>query len=291
MKKWIEAMRLRTLPVSLAGVICGTGCALLLGSFNASVTLLCTLFAALAQIASNFGNEYYDYKNGIDKRGREGFRRGVTEGDISPLAMKRATFATLAAAAATGCLLLLFGPWWLILVGIAIILFALGYSAGPYPLSHHGLGDVAVVVFFGIVPVTLTCFLQTGCFSYISLCVSLAVGLLAANVLIVNNYRDMEADRDVNKRTTVVIFGRKAMERCYLFTGLSAMAIMLPVWSKIPLWASPIAATYIFLHTRNQRCLKGSRGAELNPLLGRTAATLLIFSLLFLVAAATTGTL
>ena len=152
------------------------------GSFNAVTALLCVLFAALAQVASNFGNEYYDYRNGIDKKGREGFRRGVTEGEISPRAMKRATYATLSAAAVVGCLMLFYGPWWLVLVGITIMLFALGYSAGPYPLSHHGMGDVAVIIFFGIVPVTFTCYLQTGSFNnlYITLPTSLAVGLLAA---------------------------------------------------------------------------------------------------------------
>ena len=195
MKKWIEAMRLRTLPVSIAGVICGTACALLQGSFNAVVALLCVLFAGLAQIASNFGNEYYDYKNGIDRKGREGFRRGVTEGEITPLAMKRATYATLLLAAIIGCTMLFFGPWWLIFVGATVALFALGYSAGPYPLSHHGLGDVAVIIFFGVVPVTFTCYLQTGTFDHLTLSASFAVGLLAANVLIVNNYRDMEDAR------------------------------------------------------------------------------------------------
>ena len=113
-------MRLRTLPVSLAGVICGTACALLQGSFNAIVALLCVLFAGLAQIASNFGNEYYDYKNGIDRKGREGFRRGVTEGEITPIAMKRATYATLVLAAITGCAMLFFGPWWLVFVGATL---------------------------------------------------------------------------------------------------------------------------------------------------------------------------
>ena len=121
MKKWIEAMRLRTLPVSLAGVICGTACALLQGSFNAIVALF---FAVLAQIASNFANEYFDYKNGLDRKGRVGFRRGVTEGDITPDAMKRATFITLALAAAVGCTMLLYGPWWLILVGVSVGIFA-----------------------------------------------------------------------------------------------------------------------------------------------------------------------
>lgn len=287
MRKWIEAMRLRTLPVSLAGVICGCGCALLQGSFNAVTALLCVLFAALAQVASNFGNEYYDYRNGIDKKGREGFRRGVTEGEISPRAMKRATYATLSAAAVVGCLMLFYGPWWLVLVGITIMLFALGYSAGPYPLSHHGMGDVAVIIFFGIVPVTFTCYLQTGSFNnlYITLPTSLAVGLLAANVLVVNNYRDMDDDKAVNKRTTVVIFGRRVMSWCYLLWGIVAMAIMHPVWTELHLWALPITVLYLILHTRNWLYLRRATGAALNPLLGKTAITLLIFSLMFLIAA------
>ena len=290
MRKWIEAMRLRTLPVSLAGVICGCGCALLQGSFNAVTALLCVLFAALAQVASNFGNEYYDYRNGIDKKGREGFRRGVSEGEISPRAMKRATYATLSAAAVVGCLMLFYGPWWLVLVGITIMLFALGYSAGPYPLSHHGMGDVAVIIFFGIVPVTFTCYLQTGSFNnlYITLPTSLAVGLLAANVLVVNNYRDMDDDKAVNKRTTVVIFGRRVMSWCYLLWGIVAMAIMHPVWTELHLWALPITVLYLILHTRNWLYLRRSTGAALNPLLGKTAITLLIFSLMFLVAAIAT---
>ena len=285
MKKWIEAMRLRTLPVSLAGVICGTACALMQGAFNATVALLCTLFAALAQIASNFGNEYYDYKNGIDRKGREGFRRGVTEGEISPRAMKRATYTTLMLAAAIGCTMLFFGPWWLIFVGAIIALFALGYSAGPYPLSHHGLGDVAVIIFFGIVPVTFTCYLQTGSFDHRTLLTSVAVGLLAANVLIVNNYRDMEDDKAVGKNTTVVIFGRKVMEWCYMLAGMAAMAVMSPVWMELRLWSLAIIFVYLALHIKNWLYLKKAQGAALNPLLGKTAVTLLIFSLMLIGAA------
>ena len=286
MRKWIEAMRLRTLPVSLAGVICGCGCALLQGSFNAVTALLCVLFAALAQVASNFGNEYYDYRNGIDKKGREGFRRGVTEGEISPRAMKRATYATLSAAAVVGCLMLFYGPWWLVLVGITIMLFALGYSAGPYPLSHHSMGDVAVIIFFGIVPVTFTCYLQTGSFNnlYITLPTSLAVGLLAANVLVVNNYRDMDDDKAVNKKTTVVIFGRRVMSWCYLLAGLVAMVAMVPVWRVLQLWSLPVVLVYTALHLKNWLYLKKAQGAALNPLLGKTAVTLLVFSLMLIVA-------
>ena len=281
---WIEAMRLRTLPVSIAGVIAGTGCAIMLDSFNALPAFLCLLFAILAQIAANFGNEYYDYKNGIDRKGRAGFRRGVTEGEIDPQSMKRATFVVLALAAAVGCTMLLYGPWWLVIVGVLIMIFALAYSAGPYPLSHHGLGDLAVVIFFGIIPVTFTCFLQSGNMEGMTIIIptSVAVGLLAANVLIVNNYRDMEDDAAVGKRTTVVIFGRSFMGLAYLLSGIAGMVLMIPVWVSMTSWALTVPLIYIILHIKVWLKLREATGAGLNPLLGRTAVNLLIFSVLFL---------
>ncbi|MBE6269067.1 MAG: 1,4-dihydroxy-2-naphthoate octaprenyltransferase [Bacteroidales bacterium] len=287
LRRWIEAMRLRTLPVSVAGVIAGTACAVMCGGFSVLPALLCLLFAMLAQIASNFGNEYYDFKNGLDKKGRAGFRRGVTEGDISPSAMKAATYLTLAAAAVVGLMLLFFGEWWLIIVGALIGVFALAYSAGPYPLSHHGLGDVAVVIFFGVVPVTFTCYLQTHDWAALPLLLPTAVatGFVAANVLIVNNYRDAEDDASVGKRTTVVIFGRRVMGTCYLLSGLLAMLLMMPVWVKLGLYSLAVPAVYIALHVATWRKVVASRGAALNPLLGRSAVNLLVFALLLLVAA------
>lgn len=284
MRKWIEAMRLRTLPVSVAGVLAGCGCAVWQDGFSLFPALLCLLFALSAQIASNFGNEYYDFKNGVDRKGREGFRRGVTEGDISPRMMKYATFFMLGLAAVIGCLLLLYGSLWLVLVGGIILLFALAYSAGPYPLSHHGLGDITVVIFFGVIPVTFTCYLQTGGWGQLPvlLTTSVAIGLLAANVLIVNNYRDKEDDEAVGKHTTVVLFGRKAMSLVYLFSGILAMAIMTPLWMQMPLWALFVPLVFLLLHLFTWRRMSSSRGAALNPLLGRTALNLLTFTLLLL---------
>ena len=279
-KAWIEAMRLRTLPVSVSGVLVGIACAVFLGEFKAVPAVLCLLFAVLAQIASNFGNEYYDFKNGVDKKGREGFRRGVTEGEISPMAMKIATFVTLGLAGVVGCMMLFYGSWWLVIVGVVIMLFALAYSTGPYPLSHHGLGDVAVVLFFGVVPVVFTCFLQTGSWEGLQfvLPTSITIGLLAANVLIVNNYRDMEDDAAVNKHTTVVIFGRKIMGRVYLWSGIIGMLLMLPLWYHLSYWALITPILYMVLHINTWRQLKKSLGVQLNPLLGKTAINLLVFA-------------
>lgn len=283
-KKWIEAMRPRTLPVSVSGVIAGTACAIIEKKISFVPALLCLLFAILAQIASNFGNEYFDYKNGIDRKGRDGFRRGVTEGDITPEAMKRATFGTLAIAAVIGCAMLFYADWWIIPIGIAIGIFALAYSAGPYPLSHHGLGDVAVILFFGVVPVTLTCYLQQGNWNSIttSLPTSVAIGLLAANVLIVNNYRDMDDDKAVGKNTTVVIFGRNTMRWYYLLSGIAGMVVMFPVWKILPLYSIATPLLYLVLHFRTWQKIGRSQDIALNPLLGETARNLLIFTLLFL---------
>ena len=282
-RHWIEAMRLRTLPVSIAGVIAGTACAILSDSFKGIPALLCLTFAILAQIAANFANEYYDYKNGIDKKGRAGFRRSVTEGEIAPNAMKAATFITLGIAAAVGCALLIYGPWWLIIVGILIFCFALAYSAGPYPLSHHGLGDIAVIIFFGIVPVVLTWYLQTSSWNSVDIAIetSVAIGLLAANVLVVNNYRDLEDDASVGKRTTVVIFGRRVMSTAYLLSGFIGMLVMTPVWLDMAVAFLAVPMIYLALHIRTWYCLRQSSGSAINPILGRTAINLLIFALLF----------
>ena len=282
-RHWIEAMRLRTLPVSISGVIAGTACAILSDSFKGIPALLCLTFAILAQIAANFANEYYDYKNGIDKKGRAGFRRSVTEGEIAPKAMKAATFITLGIAAAVGCTLLIYGPWWLIIVGILIFCCALAYSAGPYPLSHQGLGDIAVIIFFGIVPVVLTWYLQTSSWDSVDIVIetSVAIGLLAANVLVVNNYRDLEDDASVGKRTTVVIFGRRVMSTAYLLSGFIGMLVMTPVWLDMAVAFLAVPMIYLALHIRTWYCLRQSSGSAINPILGRTAINLLIFALLF----------
>lgn len=270
-------MRLRTLPVSVAGVAVGTACAAWRHGFSLLPMVICLIFAITAQIASNFANEYYDFKNGLDKKGREGFRRGVTEGDISPAAMKRATYALLAADAAIGCSLIVWGGWWLIPVGAAIALFAVAYSAGPYPLSHHGLGDLAVVVFFGLVPVLFTEYVQTGVFptDAMSWFAAFATGLLAANVLIVNNYRDCDDDRAVGKNTTVVAFGRKTMARVYLADGIVACVLLAMAASRAPQWTSAVWVACVAWHLILWKRLTSLSGAALNGVLKSTSLLLL----------------
>ena len=290
LKIWIEALRLRTLPVSLSGVVIAVALAYYRGCLRWTPAVLCLLFALLAQIVSNLANEYYDYLRGADKKGRVGPRRGVTEGDIKPDTLKWVTVCTLVAACAVGCGLLFYGPWWLLVVGVVIALAALAYSAGPYPLSYHGLGEAAVFVFFGLVPVNLTYFIQSGAFDAIVVFASISIGLMGVNVLLVNNYRDMEDDIDAGKHTSVVIFGRKLAATAYLINGFVAVSILSPLWVRLSLFSSWLclvpAVVYLAIHTANWWKLCHSTGAALNPLLGATARAMLLFTALLAVALA-----
>lgn len=281
MKVWIEAMRLRTLPVSVAGVIMALGYGILTHRLNVTVWVLCLLFAVLAQISSNFANEYYDYRDGLDKPGRDGPRRGVTEGDISPRAMLAATYITLALACCIGLSLLFWGPWWFVPVGIAIGLGVLAYSTGPYPLSRHGLGELAVILFFGVVPVNLTYFVMSGEWSISVFLGSLSAGLMGANVLLVNNYRDAAEDALVGKHTLAVIFGGRMASTLYLINGILAVALMGSVWWQMSRWCLFIPGIYLLLHIALWRRITTVSGSALNPMLGITAVLMLAYAVAF----------
>ena len=280
-KAWVEAMRLRTLPVSVAGVIAAWGLARLFNADHLLPALLCLAFAVLAQIASNFANEYYDYRDGLDSPGREGPRRGVTEGDITPRAMLAATFATLGVACCIGLSLIAFSGWWLILVGVITALGVLAYSAGPFPLSRNALGEVAVIFFFGVIPVNFSFYLQSGYFCGSVAASSVAIGLMGANVLIVNNYRDAEADRAVGKKTLAVLFGPRLTRGLYAANSIAAVALMWGLWLSISLWALLVPALYLVASAAICSAMGRRSGAALTPLLGMTAVTMLLYSLIF----------
>lgn len=279
LKPWIEAMRLRTLPVSAAGVLTAIGYNVGDGTFKAAPATLCLIFALLAQVASNFANEYYDYRDGLDRAGRDGPRRGVTEGDIIPGAMLRATYATLGMACCVGLSLLWWGGWWLLIAGIVIAIGAMAYSAGPYPLSRHGLGEVAVIIFFGVIPVNLTYYVQSGYFAWPVGIASAAIGLMGANVLLVNNYRDADDDAAVGKRTLAVIMGRGFAYSLYLINGVLAMLLLLDAMG-VHRW---IAWVYLAVHLLLCMMLKRRTGRAINPLLGMTAVAMLAVALAWLV--------
>ena len=274
----------------MSGVIIAIGLAKWNHYFHWVPAVLCLLFALLAQIASNTANEYFDYLHGADKPGRVGPRRGVTEGDIKPNTLRNVTIGLLALAGAVGCGLIPYGGWWLLPVGIVIALAALAYSTGPYPLSYHGLGELTVFIFFGLIPVNLTYYVMSLRYDPLVILFSIAIGLMGVNVLLVNNYRDVEDDREAGKRTSVVIFGRKPAALAYLINGYAGMGMLSALWVMIavrwgmgrslPVWTLIVPVIYLIMHTFTWYKLTRRDGAALNPLLGETARNMLIFTLL-----------
>ena len=258
------------------------GCALAWrdGAFQWAPALLCLLVALLAQVASNFANDYFDFKKGADRADRLGPARAVASGWIAPAAMLRATFLSLGLSCLFGCCLLYYGGWELIFVGLAIAACVLAYSAGPFPLAYNGLGDVCVVLFYGIVPVCFTYYVQALSFSALSFLLSLAVGLLSANILVVNNYRDYAQDKRSRKRTTVVIFGRRFGRVIYLANGVLALLITLPLLLGAPVWIVCLFGAFCALFVGTWLEMRQQEGRALNAVLGHTARNLFLFALL-----------
>lgn len=282
---WIEAMRLRTLPVSVAGVLMAITWNVINNNLDIAPAAICLCFAVVAQIASNFANEYFDYTEGRDRPGREGPRRGVTEGEITPGAMKRAIYICLAIAGCMGLSLVWWGGWWLIAVGIFIAIGVFAYSAGPYPLSTHALGEIGVIFFFGLIPVNFTYYVQSLQWDLHVAMASLAVGLMGANVLIINNYRDKEDDMVVGKQTLCVLLGRRAMRILYTFNALGGALLLIPLWKRLgdSSWLIPVlylCGAMAVVHNMSRR-----KGAALTPLLGITSILMFAVALVSLLAA------
>lgn len=287
-KAWIEAMRLRTLPLSVSGVVVACGCAVRYGVFKPLPAVICLVFALLCQIASNFANEYFDYRTGRDAPGREGPRRGVTEGDITPAAMKHAVFGTLAVAALLGLSLIYWGGPWLIAAGVVIVLGALAYSAGPFPLSTHCLGEVAVVIFFGIVPINLTYYVMAGGWNKEVAVYSVFIGLMIANVLIVNNTRDIPDDRKTGKHTLATVFGAKGMQVLYLFNGLAGVLCTSLVWMGATRFYNLIPIICVVVVWRLSQNVRNVTGRALTATLSATSVFTLIYCIALAIRLATT---
>ena len=276
---WIEAARPKTLAASVSPVLLGVALGYYDGEFMWLPALLCFLVALFAQIASNFANDYFDFKKGADNEERLGPDRAVAQGWITPKAMLAGTFVTLGLACLCGCFLLFFSEWRLIFVGIAIALCVLAYSAGPFPLAYNGLGDVCVLLFYGVIPVCFTYYIQVLSFSLLSFLLSIAVGLLSINILVVNNYRDYEQDKAARKRTTIVLFGRRFGRIFYILNNLLAFVIICLLLLDAPWWIQFLFAVLFALCFFTTKELFTREGKELNATLGHTARNVFLFSL------------
>lgn len=279
-KIWAAAARPRTLPAAIAPVLVGSGLAWRDGKFDVRAAGLCLGFGLLVQIGTNFSNDYYDFVKGADTAARVGPKRAVAAGLISPSAMHAAMWAVFAAAFLCGLGLMAWGGPWLLLVGSLSILCGLAYTGGPWPLGYHGLGDVFVFVFFGLVAVCATYFVQVGSVETDVVLVASAVGLLTANILVVNNYRDQETDAAAGKRTLVVRFGR-GFARCQFAGSIAVAIVVIPVlltwrdqcaWRLLPLALLPMAWRHV-VRLRNQ-----TQPAEQIKLLGDTGKLLALYA-------------
>lgn len=278
---WLEAMRPRTLPAAVAPVVVASALAWRDQSFDGPAAGLCLVFALLIQIGTNFANDYYDHRHGADNAQRVGPPRAVAAGWVTPAAMRAAMWSVLGAAFVIGLGLIAWGGPWLLLIGLASVACAIAYTGGPYPLAYHGWGDLFVFIFFGLVAVGATYFVQTGTVTANTWLVAVPVGLLAVNILVVNNYRDVATDRAAGKHTLVVRLGGRFAR--WQFGAALWIALLMPLilvgrggslWLLLPLLLAPLAWQH------QVRLRKSKTPGELIQLLGATGRMLALYALL-----------
>lgn len=285
-KAWFLAARPKTLTGAAVPVMIGLSLAYSeIGSVSADLksaatfswlpAVLCFLFAFIMQIDANFVNDYYDFKKGNDDETRLGPRRACAQGWVSPSAMLKAMALTTAVACLIGLPLVLYGGMEMILVGAVCVLFCFLYTTR---LSYVGLGDVLVLVFFGIVPVCVTCYIQTGHVTPRVFVASLACGFAIDALLLVNNYRDIDNDTRAGKRTLVVRIGAQGGRLAYLFTGV--LATLLGAFTLLncerPVMLLPLLY-FVFHFITYRHMVKINKGKALNKVLGETARNIFIY--------------
>lgn len=291
-KAWWLASRPKTLAAAVTPVVVGCALAYHLGCFRPIPALICLLFAVLMQVAANLINDMIDYLKGSDGEERLGPMRATAQGWISPSAMKKGIIAVVALACLIGLSILLFTTWKLIFVGLACVVFAYLYTSGPYPLSYNGWGDVAVIIFFGVVPVCMTCFVQADTCPVYGTWISVGVGLAINCLLVVNNYRDRDTDKASGKRTIIVKLGEPFGRYFYLANGLVAALIggaaLLyannlngSACNSYTILAVLLLLPYVALHIATWRKLCEIRaGKALNVLIGKSSRNMLVYAIL-----------
>ncbi len=287
---WILAARPKTLTGASVPVMIGIAFAfkdLSWENFQIIPALLCVLFAFIMQIDANFVNDYFDcLKGNDDSETRLGPRRACSEGWITLPAMRKGLIATTLLACINGLPLIYYGGWEMILIGLLCVAFCFLYTT---KLSYLGLGDLLVLVFFGIVPVCLTYYvilpkgLQT--ITWQVFVASLASGLVIDTLLVVNNYRDRENDKQANKNTLIVRIGEKRAEQLYHWLGFLGLLLMDSVfifsYSSMKTLSLTLLFFYLFLHQKAFTEMKRIKhGKELNKVLGLTARNMFVFGLL-----------
>lgn len=283
-KAWLLASRPATLPAAAVPVLVGTACAIALGAHFKLLVFAVTLLSALfIQIGTNFANDYSDFHRGADHAGRLGPTRVTQSGLIDHEAVRRGIVVAFGIATLLGAYLAYVGGWPIIAIGVFSIICGLAYTGGPWPFGYHGLGDVFVFVFFGLIAVTGTAYLQLGTWSTLALVISVPIGLLVTNILVINNLRDLPTDEAAGKRTLAVRIGDGGTRLQYvLFADIAYLWI---AWLAVTganrnLFLLAPLASYPLAHIAIGKVKRGAAGRDLNPLLKQSGQVLLVFGLL-----------
>lgn len=280
MKIWLLAIRPKTLAASICPILIGTAMALKTGFFDL-LTFLFTLLTGLAiQIATNLANDYFDYKKGADTSARIGPVRVTQAKLVSESSMLKMIFFTFLSILITGSFLIWKGgAVFSVLIALSI-LFALIYTAGPFSIAYLGFGELFVFLFFGPVAVAATYFLQVQQFHFQPLIAGLAPGLLSSAILMVNNIRDIDEDQKASKKTLAVRFGNLFGKKLYLTFLITAALLPLTLYHSHPLimLASLTLLPALFLI---REVFRVQDPRLYNPLLGKTAKLLMVYTLIF----------
>ena len=275
-RAWVAAARPKTLTGAISPVL--IGCALVYALapqwFQWTPAILCLVFAAIMQIDANFINDFFDYAKGTDRSDRLGPERACAQGWISVQLMKHAIAFTTRLACACGLPLIYYGGLEMIAVGLLCVIFAFLYTT---KLSYKGWGDVLVIVFFGLVPVGFTFYVQLHTWTAEVTFAALACGLVIDTLLMVNNYRDREQDKISGKRTIVVRYGATVASHIYLGLGIAGVVLCLPfLWRGFE-WAFFLPTIYLIPHTLTwQKMVRINHGRQLNEVLGDTARNMFL---------------
>ena len=279
---WILATRPKTLPAAVAPVVVGSAMAYAHQRFALLPATAALVVALLMQVGVNLANDYFDYTKGVDTQDRRGPVRVTQGGLIAPGRVKSAMTMVFVLSLLPGLYLITVGGLPVAAIGAASIIAAVAYSGGPYPLASHGLGDLFVFVFFGLVAVCGTYYVQALTLTPLVVMMGVIVGFLITAILVVNNLRDIQTDRKTGKRTLAVMIGEKRtravytvlLGSAYVITGFIWIGGFASTWLLLPLASLPLAFLQIRLiwHT--------SEGPALNNLLAQTAKLSFFFSVL-----------
>ena len=281
---WLLAARPKTLTGAAVPVMMGLSqawvdCHQEGRTFHWLAALLCVFFAFVMQVNANFVNDFFDFRKGTDDDSRLGPRRACAQGWVTSEAMSRAILFTTVIACAIGLPLVLYGGVEMILVGLLCVVFCFLYTTH---LSYVGMGDVLVLVFFGLVPVCCTYYLQTHSLSFSVIVSSLACGLVIDTLLVVNNYRDRDTDMQHGKRTLVTFIGSRAAEFLFMALGIVAFLLGVVFFFTGSFFTFFLPFFYLLLHLRTSfKMRRICHGKALNLILGENARNMFLYGVLF----------